>query len=200
MCGYLRKRETCATPASFRFIFALRYTGSFMRVLTGPAGSGKTASVLEEFRGALRAKRDDVRLLVPTATMAEHLQNRLARDGFVFRRSLVQTLSGFVEARTRDVRQVPETVLYLVVEEAARRVDRPEFARVVSLPGFCASVSRTIAEFSSAGCNSARLASCLPDTPLAAAFLACPPGSRSGTGAARAGAAWSAAGNRGGTD
>lgn len=143
-----------------------------MRIWTGPAGSGKTAGVLEELRAALRAGRDDARLLVPTATMTEHLQNRLAREGFVFRRSIIQTLSGFVESRTRDVRQVSGPVLYLIVEEAARRVNRPEFARVVNLPGFCASVARTVEEFSSAGCDSERLASCLPDAPLGAAFLA----------------------------
>jgi ATP-dependent helicase/DNAse subunit B len=142
-----------------------------MRIWTGPAGSGKTAGVLEELRAALRAGRDDVRLLVPTATMTEHFQNRLAREGIVFRRSVVQTLSGFVESRTKDVRQVAAPVLYLIVEEAARRVDRPEFARVVNLPGFCASVARTVEEFSSAGCDSARLESCLPDAPLGEAFL-----------------------------
>jgi putative RecB family exonuclease len=143
-----------------------------MRIWTGPAGSGKTAAVVEEFRAALRSRREDVRLLVPTATLAEHLQNRLARGGLVFRRSLVQTLSGFVESVTRDLRQVSEPVLYLIVEEAARRVDRPEFARVVNLPGFCASLARTIGELSSAGCDSGRLAACLPDAPLAPAFLA----------------------------
>src|SRR5215471_18049818 len=143
-----------------------------MRIWTGPAGSGKTAGVLDDLRGALHAGRDDLRLLVPTATMAEHLQNRLAREGFVFRRSLVQTLSGFVEGLTRDVRQVSEPVLYLIVEEAARRVNRPEFEAVVNLPGFCATVARTVAEFSSAGCDSARLGACLPDAPLGAAFLA----------------------------
>ncbi len=143
-----------------------------MRVLTGPAGSGKTAVVLDGFRAALRAGRDDVRLLVPTATMVEHAQNAFGREGFVFRRSLVQTLSGFVETRTRDVRQVSEPVLYLIVEDAARRVNRVEFARVAGMPGFCASVARTIAEFSSAGCDSARLEACLPEAPLAAAFLA----------------------------
>ena len=58
-----------------------------MRVLTGPAGSGKTAVILDRLREALRAGRDDVRLLVPTATMTEHLQNGFAREGFVFRRS-----------------------------------------------------------------------------------------------------------------
>ena len=49
-----------------------------------------------ERREALRAGHSAVRLLVPTATLAQHLQNQLAREGFVFRRGLVQTLSGFV--------------------------------------------------------------------------------------------------------
>jgi len=46
-----------------------------------------------------------IRLLVPTATMAQHFQNRLAREGFVFRPSVVQTLSGFVEEWAADLRQ-----------------------------------------------------------------------------------------------
>src|SRR5215831_1685084 len=112
-----------------------------MRLLTGPAGSGKTRFVLECFREALRARNDSVRLLVPTATMAEHVQHALAREGFVFRRSLVQTLNGFVETLTRDLRQAPETVVYLTVEAAVRRVKRPEFARVAEMPGFCASMA-----------------------------------------------------------
>jgi ATP-dependent helicase/DNAse subunit B len=143
-----------------------------MLLLTGPAGSGKTDSILDGFREALRSGNSAIRLLVPTATLAQHWQNRLAREGFVFRRGLVQTLSGFVQEWAGDTPQVPDSVLYLIVEEAARRVNRPEFARVVRMPGFCASLARTMGEFSSAGCDSGRLAACLPDAPLAAAFLA----------------------------
>ena len=135
-------------------------------------GSGKSAFVLDRFREALRAGDDAIRLLAPTATMAQHLQNRLAREGFVFRRKLIQTLSGFVEDWAGDVLQAPDAVLYLMVEEAARRVNRPEFVGVAHMPGFCASLAHTIAEFSSAGCDSARLAKSLPESPLGAAFLA----------------------------
>ena len=143
-----------------------------MRLISGPAGSGKTTFILDRFREALRAKNHAVRLLVPTATMAQHLENQIAREGFVFRRNLIQTLSRFVDDRAADFPQAPEPVLYLLVEDAVARVNRPEFRRVAPLAGFCASLARTIAEFSSAGCDSARLAACLPDTPLAAAFLA----------------------------
>jgi ATP-dependent helicase/DNAse subunit B len=142
-----------------------------MRLLTGPAGSGKTTLVLDRLREAMRAGDDAVRLLVPTATMALHLQNRLAREGFVLRRGLIQTLSGFVRTWVEDMPQVADAALAPIVDEAARRVDRTEFARVVRTPGFCASLARTIDEFSSSGCDSARLAGCLPDAPLAVAFL-----------------------------
>jgi ATP-dependent helicase/DNAse subunit B len=143
-----------------------------VRLISGPEGSGKTNHILDQFREALRAHEPGVRLLVPTATLAQHLQNRLAREGLVFRRGQVQTLSGFVRELTPDVNEVADAVLYLLVEGAAKRVARPEFAGVVELPGFCASLKRVIGEFAAAGCTSERLAIMLPDAPLAEAFLA----------------------------
>lgn len=140
-----------------------------MRLVSGPAGSGKTSSILQEFRAQTGA---DVRLLVPTATMAQHLQNRLAREGLVFRRGLIQTLSGFLREWVEDTPEVPRSVLYLLTEDAARRVAHPAFAGVVDLPGFSASLARVIEEFAGAGCDSSRLAANLPTAPLADAFLA----------------------------
>jgi ATP-dependent helicase/DNAse subunit B len=142
-----------------------------MRLLTGPAGSGKTAILLNEFRERLRAGGDGIRLLTPTATLAQHLQNEVARDGLVFRRNLIQTMNAFVEESAGGALLAEQPVLYLLVERAARRLRRPEFARVVDTAGFCATLARTIEEFASAGCDSARLAECLPDTPLGEAFL-----------------------------
>ena len=143
-----------------------------MRLLTGPAGSGKTTFVLERFREALRNRNQNIRLLVPTATLAQHLQNQMVREGFVFRPSLVQTLWTFAEGHAGGVRQAPDTVLSLLAEDAALRLNRPEFARVVQMPGFRTSLAKTILELSSAGAASVRLAACLPDAPLAPAFLA----------------------------
>ena len=124
-----------------------------------------------EFAKALRDTNDAVRLLVPTATLAQHLQNRIARDGSVFRRNLIQTLSGFIDGWAERP-QAPDSVLHLLVEQAVARVNRPEFRSVAELPGFCAALAGTIGESSSAGCDSGRLAEHLPDAPLAAAFLA----------------------------
>jgi len=146
-----------------------------MRLLTGPAGGGKTSIILEQLRQALRSNSQSVRLLTPTATMAQHLQNRMAREGFVFRHDAIGTLSGFIDAWAGGARQPSDATLYLIVEEAVRRVNRREFARVARLPGFCASLAGVILEFSSAGCDSERLGQYLPGqeaAPLAAAFLA----------------------------
>ena len=143
-----------------------------MRLVTGPAGSGKSALVVREVAAAVRSGRSRIRLLVPTATLAEHLAHRLTRDGVAIRSNLVQTLSGFVKSWVEDTPQVPDAAFPVLVEEAVRKIARPEFAAVAQLPGFCASLARAIAEFSSAGCDSARLARNLPDAPLARAFLA----------------------------
>ena len=166
-----RPRKTWSVPLRISIFLRPELHWEQMRLLSGPAGSGKTTYILDRFRKAVFRRNQALRLLVPTATMAQHLQNRLAREGFVFRCSLIQTLSGS-SRWAGDCSRRPPRYLYLIVEEAARRVNRPEFARVAHMPGFCASLARVIGEFSSAGCDSARLAACLPDAPLSAAFLA----------------------------
>jgi ATP-dependent helicase/DNAse subunit B len=147
-----------------------------MLLLTGPAGSGKTFRILEQFRDALRRRDSSVRLLTPTATLAQHLQNQVAREGFVVRPERIQTLSRFVDPFVADLPQVSEPLFYLIVEEAAIKVNRPEFARVQQLPGFCAALARTIEEVSSAGCDADRLARNMPrqtgSVPLGHAFVA----------------------------
>jgi ATP-dependent helicase/DNAse subunit B len=146
-----------------------------MLLLTGPAGSGKTFRILEQFRASLRRGDAGVRLLTPTATMAQHLQNQMAREGFVFRPSLIQTLSRFVDTYAANLTQASGPLFYLIVEQAARRANRLEFARVVRLPGFCAALARTMNELSSAGCDAQRLAAAgvsACGTPLGEAFLA----------------------------
>jgi hypothetical protein len=115
-----------------------------MRLLWGPAGSGKTTYILDRFRQALAAGHANIRLLVPTATMARHLQNRLAREGLVFSPSLIQTLSTFVRDYAGSATEVSSAVLYLLVEQAALRVAPPEFSRVTRFHGFCNSLAHTI--------------------------------------------------------
>ena len=103
-----------------------------MLLLTGPPGSGRTSHVLAEFRQALRRNASDSRLLVPTATMAEHLRHLLAREGFVLRPNLILTLSQFLAPWVEDLPQTTPAALYLLVERVALRLEPPEFAIAVS--------------------------------------------------------------------
>ena len=143
-----------------------------MRLIVGPAGSGKTSLVLKELREAARTDAARARLLVPTATLAQHLQNELAREGLALRGGTIQTLSSFVRPWALPAVQAPDSVVYLAVEEAVRRIDRPEFRQVARFAGFSSALARTLLEFAAAGCDSQRLRRNLPDAPLAAPFLA----------------------------
>src|SRR5579872_6353028 len=133
-----------------------------MHLLTGPAGSGKTFVILEQLRAALRRKDTSVRLLVPTATMAQHLRNELAREDFVFSPSLIQTIHRFIEPWVVDLPQVPEALFHLLVEKTVRRLDLPAFRKVAHLAGFQTRLAAVIEECSSAGCDPRSLREHLP--------------------------------------
>src|SRR5258708_24504145 len=143
-----------------------------MLLLSGPPGSGRTSVVLAEFREALRGNASDIRLLAPTATMAEHLRHMLAREGFLLRPNLILTLSQFLAPWAEDLPQIPQAALYLLVERAVRLLAPPEFARVLHTPGFCAALAQTIEEFSAVGCDAARLERSLPSTLFGEPFVA----------------------------
>ncbi|MCP5119718.1 MAG: AAA family ATPase, partial [bacterium] len=74
-----------------------------MRLLTGPPGSGKTHTVLEILRESARRGANDTVLLTPTATMAEHLRNEMAREGLLLRPDAIQTLWRFVRPLTPEL-------------------------------------------------------------------------------------------------
>ncbi|MDX2151706.1 MAG: PD-(D/E)XK nuclease family protein [Bryobacteraceae bacterium] len=141
-----------------------------MILLSGPPGSGKTSRVLSLVRGHLERRESHFRLLVPTATLAEHFRNVLAREGFAFRPGLVLTLSKFIEPFTRSA-PPPPALLELVLERVLERQRHTEFAGVSGTVGFLESLASAIDEFSTAGTDAASLAGVLSG-PYASAFLA----------------------------
>jgi ATP-dependent helicase/DNAse subunit B len=143
-----------------------------MLLLTGPPGSGLSAEVLRQFRDLLLRGATDIRLLVPTATMAEHLRNLLAREGFVVRPNLILTLSQFVAPSVEDIPQVTKPALYLLVEKVVKNLRLPDFEKVADKPGFITALTQVIEELSTAGCDHARLAQSLPETPFGQAVVA----------------------------
>ncbi len=131
---------------------------------------------LEQLRAALARGDDSFRLIVPTATMAEHVRNLIAREGFLLRRGVVGTLSKFLEPWVEELPQISGPLLYLLVDEVVGRLKRPEFARAAHFPGFGVALARMIEELSAAGCDPPALSEFVAETeapvPLGAAFAA----------------------------
>jgi CRISPR/Cas system-associated exonuclease Cas4 (RecB family) len=124
-----------------------------MQLLTGPPGSGKTFSALAVLKAALRRGETSVRLLVPTATMAQHWRNELAREGFVFPPNVIQTISRFIEPYAADLPLVSHALLNMLVEKSVRRLSLAEFQNVAQLAGFHAKLTAVIDECASVGCD-----------------------------------------------
>src|SRR5439155_20112324 len=141
-----------------------------MQLLTGAAGSGKTFTVLEGLRAALRRKDASVRVLVPTVTMAQHLRDEMARGGLVFSPSVLQTLARFIDPWVKDLPQVSPPVFDLLVERCLHRVNCAEFAKVAHLAGFHAKLAAVIEECVTAGCDARALRERLPATGLGRAL------------------------------
>jgi len=143
-----------------------------MLVLTGPSGSGKSHRILGEFRQAIRSRRNDCRLVLPTATLAQHLRNRMAREGSVFSPRSIVTLSGFTSQILGDVAVADPVAMTLAAEAAVEELDPPEFARVRGMSGFLAALVQTISELDAAGCDPDQFARMRVDAPLARPLLA----------------------------
>jgi hypothetical protein len=109
-------------------------------LITGPPASGKSRLALERF-----LSRPDSVLLTPSSTMAEHIQNELARAGAPLRPSRVLTLARFLDRRTA-LAAVPEPVLHFLIQDALVRLRPPSFAAVASFRGFHRALAALIEE------------------------------------------------------
>lgn len=106
------------------------YIGNLNLLISGPPACGKSHLALERFRsqpGSL--------LIVPTATMVEHIRHSLARSGFPVRPREICTLATFLEAWSSEA-AVPAALLDLLIEQALERLRPERFAAVAGFPGF----------------------------------------------------------------
>jgi len=136
-----------------------------MLLLTGPQGFGKTHRLMSRVRELLAAGQADLRLLVPTATMAEHRRNELAREGFVLRPTLATTLASFANSWLQDVPQIAGAQLALLVEKSLDALSPAEFRSVRAFPGFRSSLQALIEELSSAGLGAAEVRAAIEQRP-----------------------------------
>ena len=116
------------------------------------------SAAIDTLREAILAGRGDVRLLVPTATLAEHRRHELARQGLVFSPYLVQTFSRYVASLVPEIKQVSEPLFELIAERALREVNPAEFDGVSDAPGFPASVAAAIKRLDAVGLTPRELA------------------------------------------
>ena len=79
-------------------------------------------------------------LIVPTATLAEHLRHELARSGRALRPNRITTFAGFLECRTPPAPS--NFLLHVAVQEAFEKVQPQSFARVRDYHGFRDSLAR----------------------------------------------------------
>jgi len=118
-------------------------------------------------REAIHAGRTDVRMLVPTATLAQHRRHQLAREGFIFRPDSIETLSRFATRLAPEALQVSEPLFQLIVDKALRDTQARPFASVSDAPGFPASVARAIRRLDAAGLTAGDLGRICAEWPYA---------------------------------
>ena len=123
-------------------------------LLIGPSGSGKTHRVLAEFEAALAVTDPTrVKLVVPTASMAEHLQHDLARRGRVVQPGSILPFGAYVAALTPGCVEATATTQALLIEQAIEAAGARELNAVSAYPGFHAKLLDTIQEFGSASAS-----------------------------------------------
>jgi ATP-dependent helicase/DNAse subunit B len=116
-----------------------------------------------------QVRRGDTCLLTPTATMAEHLRHRMAREGHVVRPDSILTLSRFVEPFIRDT---PAATRAEIDRAVARRLEEsaPEaFAAIRHARGLRRTLVSLMEEAASAGATPPDIAD-VADTPAAQGF------------------------------
>ena len=133
------------------------------RVLVGPPASGKSTQLLASLRAALINRDWSVRLLVPSATMAEHLRNQLSREGLVLRKSTVITLTRFVDdLKLSDPAPSPATLESLIANVLNDRCPK-DYAEVATQPGFIRHLASAADSLALAGVTPQQLEAPLAD-------------------------------------
>lgn len=118
-----------------------------MLLLIGNAGLSLCVARMRE---SLRDGKP-ARLLTPTTTMAEHLRNQLAREGFVFSPKLVSTFGRYVEELTPPMERADAATLEIIIAEVLEKVALKRYGAVREFAGFRTAVVRAAEEFSGAG-------------------------------------------------
>jgi ATP-dependent helicase/DNAse subunit B len=117
-----------------------------LRLVTGPANSGKAGVVLDAYRSRLH---EEPILVVPSFEAVEHTQRELADGGAVFGARVVRFRWLFKEIADRvgyRARTASPLQRELIVEEAVGSLDLQALARSAERPGFVRAAVRLVRE------------------------------------------------------
>jgi ATP-dependent helicase/DNAse subunit B len=109
-------------------------------LITGPPASGKSHLAIARFLDI-----PESRLIVPTATMAEHVRNQLARSGAAVRPARIVTLAQFV-ASSADSRPASAAMLHSAIRHALETLRPARFQGVIEYRGFHQALADLIEE------------------------------------------------------
>jgi len=122
-------------------------------LLYGGLGSGKTSQIMARVRQLTERGRGDFRLVVPTATMAEHLRNTLAREGYLVRTKVICTLAEFVAELSPQTKPVSQAALALLMREVLEEEPPEYFRSMRNNPGLASALCGAIDDLANAGCD-----------------------------------------------
>ena len=133
-------------------------------LLIGPPGSGKTARALQLVETAVHAGRSaEVKILVPTASMKNHLLHVLAKRGLMVPGDAVSTLSEFVRDATPGLTEAGGAAPDRLLRAAIDRSGRDEFASRSGSVGLRNRLSALIGEFWAAGADNLQIEAAVRD-------------------------------------
>ena len=124
-------------------------------LLIGPPGSGKTARILQSLETAIRAGRShEVQLLVPTASMRNHMLNQLARRGLMVPARVVSTMSEYVRDLTAEAREAGGVIEDRLLRRAIEACGEKALQSRSGSPRLRSRIANMMREFWAAGADS----------------------------------------------
>lgn len=123
---------------------------------------------LEGFRENIRNRGWDATLLAPTATLAEHIRHRIAREGFLLRAEGVLTLARFLDPLAAEYPQATAAQVNWAVRQVLETNSIRAFEGLAASSGLRRILASLAEELSAAGATEALLWEAC-DTPISAA-------------------------------
>ena len=134
-------------------------------LLIGPPGSGKTHAILQTLESEVRAGRSsEIQLIVPTASMKQHLLFILAKRDLMVPNDLITTITEVVQQRTPNLKIASPVIEDRLLQTAIRKVAPREFGSLTGSKGLRRKIAALMNEFWSAGADNLQVESLARDS------------------------------------